>query len=210
MSAMAGIPGGVTGLERQLRHKPAGLRTNLFICSGTAMVTVLLRHQAGIESDSARIAAKIIPGIGFIGAGSILHPRTTVARLTTAATLFAVASVGMAPGGGLYLTACFTTGLILISLEALGRLEGAFALKPILTTYEVRGQNVDSVLREVNPILENEGLTMERVSMAGEDSNVRMVFTVDIENERQTAFSLRLDQSNAVAAVRSLGVTEHE
>ena len=97
---LAALLGGVIGLERQLRHRPAGLRTNMFICFGAAMFTVLSRQLAGVESDSARIAAQIIPGIGFIGAGSILHARTSVTGLTTAATLFVVAGVGMAAGGG--------------------------------------------------------------------------------------------------------------
>src|SRR5271163_2738993 len=106
---LAAVLGGIIGLERQLRHRPAGLRTNMFICFGAAMFTVLSRQLAGVESDSARIAAQIIPGIGFIGAGSILHAKASVSGLTTAATLFVVAAVGMAAGGGLYLTACFAT-----------------------------------------------------------------------------------------------------
>jgi len=111
---LAAILGGIIGLERQLRHKPAGLRTNMFICFGSAMFTVLSRQLAGTPADSARIAAQIITGIGFIGAGSILHTRGSVTGLTTAATLFVVAGVGMAAGGGLYLTACFDTVMILI------------------------------------------------------------------------------------------------
>src|SRR6266704_5301884 len=75
---VAAILGGIIGLERQLRHKPAGLRTNMFICFGAAMFTVLSKQLAGTDSDSARIAAQIIPGIGFIGAGSILHARASV------------------------------------------------------------------------------------------------------------------------------------
>src|SRR5580700_2248037 len=142
---LAAVLGGAIGLERQLRHRPAGLRTNLFICFGAALFTVLSRQLAGVESDSARIAAQIIPGIGFIGAGSILHARTSVTGLTTAATLFVVAAVGMAAGGGLYLTAFFATILILISLVLLGRAESTFSLKMFATSYEVTGRNVDGM-----------------------------------------------------------------
>src|SRR5271167_2541096 len=122
---LAAILGGIIGLERQLRHKPAGLRTNMFICFGAAMFTVLSRQLSGSDTDYTRIASQIIPGIGFIGAGSILHAKAAVTGLTTAATLFVVASVGMAAGGGLYLTAFFATILILISLVLLGRAEAA-------------------------------------------------------------------------------------
>ena len=198
------------GLERQLRHKPAGLRTNMFICFGAAMFTVLSRQLAGAESDSARIAAQIIPGIGFIGAGSILHAKTSVTGLTTAATLFVVASVGMAAGGGLYLTAIFATGMILIALVVLGRLELTFSLKVFTTTYEVTGRNVDGMLREVNRVLEAEQLTMHRVHIANADPDFRVVFSVDGEREQHTIFSIRLHEATAFSAVTTLGTVEHE
>ncbi len=122
---LAAVLGGAIGLEREIKHRPAGLRTNLFICLGAAMFTLLSDALAvRYLGDHTRIAAQIIPGIGFIGAGSILHNRgSLVTGLTSAATLFVVASVGMAVGGGLYLTAIFATGLILVCLFLLGNVE---------------------------------------------------------------------------------------
>jgi len=206
---LAAVLGGVIGLERQLRHKPAGLRTNMFICFGAAMFTILSR-QLGTESDATRIASQIIPGIGFIGAGSILHARASVTGLTTAATIFVTASVGMAAGGGLYLTAVFATVIILISLELLGRMEAAFSLKMFATSYETTGRNVDEMLREVNRILDSEQLTMHSVRIAHADPDFRMVFSVDGELEQQNVFSIRLHESTAFATVTTLGTTEHE
>src|SRR5437899_9970268 len=84
---VAAFLGGIIGLERELKHRPAGLRTNMFICFGAAMFTILSSELAE-PGDRARIAAQIIPGIGFIGAGSILHSKGGVSGLTTAATLF--------------------------------------------------------------------------------------------------------------------------
>jgi putative Mg2+ transporter-C (MgtC) family protein len=207
---LAAILGGIIGLERQLRHKPAGLRTNLFICFGAALFTILSRQLAGVESDSARIAAQIIPGIGFIGAGSILHARASVTGLTTAATLFVVASVGMAAGGGLYWTAVLATIIILMSLVVLGRVEAVFSLKTFLATYQVTGRNVDGMLREVNRILDTEQLTMQSVHVASADPDFRMVFAVNCEYDQQRVFTIRLHESTAFASVTSLGVTEHE
>jgi putative Mg2+ transporter-C (MgtC) family protein len=207
---LAAVLGGIVGLERQLRHKPAGLRTNMFICFGAAMFTVLSKQLAGVESDSARIAAQIIPGIGFIGAGSILHAKTSVTGLTTAATLFVVASIGMAAGGGLYLTACFATLIILFALVLLGRMESTFSLKAFVTTYEVTGRNIDAMLREVNRILDAEQLNMHSVHIAEADPNFRMVFSLDGEQDQQSVFSVRLHESNAFATVTTLGTTEHE
>ena len=207
---LASILGGIIGLERQIRHKPAGLRTNMFICFGAAMFTILSKQLAGVESDSARIAAQIIPGIGFIGAGSILHAKTSVTGLTTAATLFVVASVGMAAGGGLYLTACFATVIILLALVVLGQMEASFGLKAFVTTYEVTGRNVDGMLREVNRILDSEQLTMHSIHIASADPDFRMVFSVDGEREQQSVFSIRLHESTAFASVNTLGTSEHE
>ena len=163
-----------------------------------------------MESDSARIAAQIIPGIGFIGAGSILHAKASVKGLTTAATLFVVAGIGMAAGGGLYLTACFATVIILISLVMLGRMEAAFSLKMFTTTYEVTGRNVDGMFREVNRILDSEQLTMHSVHIANAEPDFRMVISVDGELDEQSVFSIRLHESNAFATVSTLATIEHE
>src|SRR5450432_232524 len=134
---LAALLGGAIGLEREFKHRPAGLRTNLFICVGAAMYTLLSDAIAvRFLGDHTRIAAQIIPGIGFIGAGSILHNRDNlVTGITSAATLFVVASVGMAVGGGLYLTSIFATALILLCLYLLGIAEQKFSLKVGFNTY---------------------------------------------------------------------------
>src|SRR5450631_3161840 len=161
---VAAILGGLIGLEREFKHRAAGLRTNMFICFGAAMFTLLSQRLAGVPSDSARIAAQIIPGIGFIGAGSILHMRGLTTGLTSAATLFVVASIGMAAGGGLYLTAMFATGVVLLSLFVLGHLEEMFKLKILLSSYEVTGTSVESISNEVSRILEVHHRLMQNVN----------------------------------------------
>jgi len=208
---VAALLGGIIGLERQLRHKPAGLRTNLFICFGSAMFTVLSDQLAGsLGGDHTRVAAQIIPGIGFIGAGSILHARGSVVGLTTAATLFVVASVGMAAGGGLYLTAIFATGVILIALALLGRLERRFALKSVLMMYEVTGANAETVLIEGNRILDEAHTTMQNVRVGGTAGHVRILFSVDGPREDQDEIKILLHQSSVFSTVSSLGAVEHE
>src|SRR5215831_9724107 len=119
---LAAILGGVIGLERELKHRPAGLRTNMFICFGAAMFTTLSLELA-TGNEATRIASQIIPGIGFIGAGSILREKGGVTGLTTAATIFVVAAIGMACGGGLYLLAVSSTVLLLLALQMLGWVE---------------------------------------------------------------------------------------
>jgi putative Mg2+ transporter-C (MgtC) family protein len=122
---IASVLGGVVGLEREFRNKPAGLRTNMLICLGATLFTVLSQEIAGqFDGDHTRIASQVIPGIGFIGAGAIMREGASVQGLTTAATIFVVASVGMAIGGGLYVTAAFTTLVTIIALAVLGWIEG--------------------------------------------------------------------------------------
>ncbi|MGB2606035.1 MAG: MgtC/SapB family protein, partial [Candidatus Sulfotelmatobacter sp.] len=176
---LAAVLGGVIGLERELRHRPAGLRTNMFICFGAALFTILSDALAvRYLGDHTRISAQIIPGIGFIGAGSILHARGLTTGLTTAATLFVVASVGMATGGGLYLTAIFATVLVLAALFSLGHLELTFNLKTLLNTYEVTGASVDEVTQEVNRILERHHRMMLNVVSGSTGQHVRLQFDV--------------------------------
>jgi putative Mg2+ transporter-C (MgtC) family protein len=207
--ALAGVLGGVIGLERELRHRPAGLRTNMFICFGSALFTILSDALA-VEhiGDHTRIAAQIIPGIGFIGAGSILHGRGLTSGLTTAATLFVVASVGMAVGGGLYLTAIFSTGVVLIALFSLGHLELTFNLKTLLTTYEVTGKSVDEITQEVNRILEHRQRMMQNVISGSTGQHVRLQFDVSGCNREQKALLLELKASNVLGSVASLGPVE--
>jgi putative Mg2+ transporter-C (MgtC) family protein len=208
---VAAILGGLIGLERQLRHKPAGLRTNLFICFGAAMYTILSAQLAGsFGGDHTRVAAQIIPGIGFIGAGSILHARGSVVGLTTAATLFVVASVGMAAGGGLYITAIFATGLILIALELLRRVENKMGMKSLLVTYEVTGASAEGLLVEANRVLDQVHSTMQNVRVAGTAGQVRVLFSVDEPQDDQDEIKILLHQSTTFSSVSSLGAVEHE
>jgi putative Mg2+ transporter-C (MgtC) family protein len=113
---LATFLGGVIGFQREISGKEAGLRTNILICLGSALFTVLSIY-AFPGSDPARIAASVATGIGFIGAGVILHRMGgEVVGLTTAATIWAVAAIGMAAGAGMYYIAPATTILVLIIL----------------------------------------------------------------------------------------------
>jgi putative Mg2+ transporter-C (MgtC) family protein len=207
---LAAILGGLIGLEREFKHRAAGLRTNMFICLGAAMFTLLSERLAGVPSDAARIAAQIIPGIGFIGAGSILHTRGLTTGLTTAATLFVVASVGMAAGGGLYLTACFATGLVILALFFLGHLEETFNLKLLMTSYEVTGGSVEEISNEVNHILESHHRLMQNTLTGNTGQHVRLQFDVEGCNREQKELLQQLKASTVLQGVTSLGRVDHE
>src|SRR6267142_3014158 len=204
---LSAVLGGLIGLEREFKHRPAGLRTNMFICFGAAMFTILSEELAGAFSgDHTRIAAQIIPGIGFIGAGSILHAKQGVTGLTTAATLFVVASIGMACGGGLYLDAIFATLLILLALLVLGWLERWMNLKPMYMNYTlISSRPSEEMVADVNKVLENLGLTLNGIKLGKVGDRQKLVCMIDgtrVEH-RQLLEQLRLlPDMQSIEAVR--------
>lgn len=203
---LAAILGGLIGFERELKHKPTGLRTNMFICFGAAMFTILSFRFSAATPD--RIAANIIPGIGFIGAGSILHARGSVTGLTSAATVFVVASIGMAAGGGEYLTAIFATAVILIALNLLGWLERRFKLKTSLIGYSADAKTMAPALSSLNRILDGHKLTMKSLQVSGADGDQRIHFTVEAKRRDHMALMDEFRQCVDVTRVEMLHESE--
>lgn len=107
--------GFIIGFERKLRFKEAGIRTHTIVCFGAALMMVISKYAFGSEADSARVAAQIVSGVGFLGAGMIVYKQHEVKGLTTAAGVWATAGVGMACGGGLYLVAVGATVLLILA-----------------------------------------------------------------------------------------------
>lgn len=155
---LAAALGGLIGLERELSGKPAGLRTNILICVGATLLMEVSQAVAvsaiGLPADPGRIAAQVVSGIGFIGAGTILVERGSVVGLTTAATIWVVAAIGLAVGSHAYVEAVGTTALVVLTLILLGRLEDflfwrrtAVRLDVVLEPSEELLDSVLSVLR---------------------------------------------------------------
>lgn len=123
---LAVILGGAIGLERELKAKPAGLRTNILICVGATLLTdvsIAITAGGGSHGDASRIAAQIVSGVGFLGAGTIMQGSGMVTGLTSAATIWVVAAIGIAVGSGNYIGATGATALVAVVLAWLGRVE---------------------------------------------------------------------------------------
>lgn len=123
--------GGIVGFEREYKHRPAGFRTHILVCVGSALVMItsefIFRKYSGqVNMDPARLGAQVISGIGFLGAGTIIREGASIKGLTTAASLWAVACVGIAAGIGFYEGAIAATILIFTALRVLKRFEGRF------------------------------------------------------------------------------------
>jgi len=114
---LAATLGAAIGYQRERAHKPAGLRTHILICAGAALFTVVSVYGFGASGDPARVAAGVVAGIGFLGAGAIIRRGEGIVEgLTTAATIWAVAAIGLAAGAGLYLVAAVTAAVVLVVL----------------------------------------------------------------------------------------------
>ena len=193
---LAAILGGIIGLERELKHRLLVCARTCSSASAQPCSRCFPTRLAGVPSDAARIAAQIIPGIGFIGAGSILHTRGLTSGLTSAATLFVVASVGMAAGGGLYLTAIFATGLVLLALFLLWVTWRRHLIsKLLLNSYEVTGTSVEEISNEVNRILEPHHRLMQNMCSGSTGQHVRLQFDVDGCNREQKQLLRQLKAS---------------
>ena len=125
---VAGVLGGIVGYEREVHEHPAGLRTHILVCMGATLITMISVSFKPPVGDPGRIAAQIVSGIGFLGAGTILRQGNIVRGLTTAASLWAVAGIGMAVGVGgvFYWVAAVATGIIFITLSTIRILEPNF------------------------------------------------------------------------------------
>ena len=124
--ALAILLGSAVGLEREANNHPAGFRTHALVCVGSALVSIVswsTFQNFNFSGDPTRIAAQIISGIGFLGAGTIMREGANIKGLTTAASLWTVAAIGLAVGFGLYFVAITTTALVVLVLQFFSKLE---------------------------------------------------------------------------------------
>jgi putative Mg2+ transporter-C (MgtC) family protein len=185
---MACLLGALVGLQREIRRKAAGVRTNLLICMGSAFFTLLSAILAGdANPDKGRVASNIVQGVGFLGAGLILHNRSRVSGLTSAASVFVVASIGMACGAGLYAAAAVAAVIVILALEVVGFLEQRGNLKGYPLIYEARGRDKASMLESILGTMDKEGerLTGMEYDTIGEMQRVSFTLTAAKKQHEQ-------------------------
>ncbi|HEV8304450.1 MAG TPA: MgtC/SapB family protein [Gemmatimonadales bacterium] len=165
--------GGAIGLERELGGKPAGLRTNILICIGSVLYTHLSIAMAGSNTDPTRVAGQIVTGVGFIGAGTILHARGAVVGLTSAATIWVVAAIGVALGSGYYLESLGTTLAVIVVLQGLGRVESFVERQAARSSVTIHARPGPTVLEELETVVRRSGLDI--LNVASRQENVDLV-----------------------------------
>ncbi len=200
---VAAALGAVIGIERDLRRRPAGIRTSLFICLATALFTIVSAEVARRFGDTGttRIASNIVQGVGFLGAGAILRAAGGVVGMTTAATIFVEAAIGMAAGGGLYAVAAYATGLVLFGLVCIGWAAERFNLKRRVMVFRITTGHAESVSTEVQRLLAGMKIPAQhfQVSMVGANSIVE--FESEVSHSQQETILAQLDRQGVVTEV---------
>jgi putative Mg2+ transporter-C (MgtC) family protein len=180
---LATLLGGAIGLERELGGKPAGLRTNILICIGSVLFTSLSLTIGGPAADPSRVAAQIVTGVGFIGAGTILHARGAVVGLTSAATIWVVAAIGVALGSGLYLEGIGTTLAVIVVLQGLGRVERFVERQATRSRVTIHAKPGPTVVEEIETVVRRGGLDIVRAQHRQE--NVDLVLEFELRGPKR-------------------------
>jgi putative Mg2+ transporter-C (MgtC) family protein len=208
---VACLLGGAVGLEREINHKAAGVRTNLLICMGAAFFTLLSAVLAGdANPDKGRVASNIVQGVGFLGAGLILHNRSRVSGLTSAASVFVVASIGMACGAGLYAAAVAASVIVIVALQLVGLLERHANLKAYPQVYEARGRDPSLMLEAILDAMDKTGERLTNVERNVIGELQRMSFALTATKKQHERLRGKLLDEPKIEALFTFRDTEDD
>lgn len=190
---LAFVLSGLIGLEREIHGRAAGLKTHILVSVGSTLIMLTSIYMAetftGITSaDPSRIAAGVVTGIGFIGAGTILRSRASVVGLTTAASLWASAGVGLAVGCGFYVGAIFATALILFSLIFLGGFEKKIIRKELCKSLEIRTSSGANQLHQIRGILADYNAQIKNLEIDKLEQSdiIKLRIDLQLDSDRQS------------------------
>jgi putative Mg2+ transporter-C (MgtC) family protein len=198
--------GAAIGVEREIHRRPAGIRTSMFVCMATALFTIVSVQISHIYGDSSptRIASNIVQGIGFLGAGAILKDSAGLVGMTTAATIFAEAAIGMAAGGGMYGVAGTAAGIVLFGLFVIAWCAERLNLRVRMMVFRFTTSHAESVAGEVQRLLATLKIPAQhfRVSMSGTSSLVE--FEADVSHSQQEKIVEQLNRQGVTTEVLPL------
>jgi putative Mg2+ transporter-C (MgtC) family protein len=184
--------GGLIGLEREASQKPAGFRTNILVCVGATMMMtmagLLVQAKGGSADTMVRMAAGVVTGIGFLGAGTILHARGEIAGLTTASTIWLVAGLGLVIGAGYYVPALVFTALTIITLLLFRRVEDSYVRKAQFH-YHLKAKARPYILSSLRKLALHHGVRLEKLTMKQEHQSYVMGFSFSASEQKEQEFN---------------------
>jgi putative Mg2+ transporter-C (MgtC) family protein len=184
--------GGLIGLEREASQKPAGFRTNILVCVGSTMMmalaTLLIQAKGGTPDTLVRMAAGVITGVGFLGAGTIFQARGTIAGLTTASTIWLVAGLGLVIGAGYYLPALIFTAMTITTLLLFRKIEDTYLHKSQFH-YHLKAKARPYILSSLRKLALHHGVRLERLTMKEEGQSYLLAFSFSASEEKEQEFN---------------------
>ena len=214
---LAAVLGGIVGMERGSGDRPAGFRTHILVCAGSALI--MLVSMYGFEGfdkvpfeypknrDSARIAAQVVSGIGFLGAGTILHEGITVRGLTTAASLWMISAIGLATGAGMYFVSVAATIITFLTLTAFHSVEKRFAVansKSDKKYIRVVASNTPGLVAEVAAFLTQSGIKVKTINVQNNSSNDKVVMELYLRFNKEVDLGIVMDGLQQIEGVKSI------
>lgn len=205
--AAALVAGGIIGYERERDSQPAGLRTHMILALGAALV-MILSVNIGIKfgSDPSRLAAQVVSGIGFLGAGAILRFGFNVKGLTTASTLWTTAMVGMAIGYGYYLVSLFAVVIMIIVLTLVERFEKKFVRVNVIRTVVVDVHEREGILREVRKTISKMADALLAFSVQKSVKNKHMRLEIVARFNRNEKLEDMLEVISSIEGVKGIKI----
>jgi putative Mg2+ transporter-C (MgtC) family protein len=210
------VLGGLIGFERESSNHAAGFRTNILVCLGACLLMLLSIYgfadfveEPNVRVDPARLAAAVITGVGFLGAGTILFTGKSITGLTTAASLWVVAAIGLAVGAGFYFASASVTVMALLTLWGFNKIEKRYMNAKRDRVIKLEAHDLSSCLASINDILDHRKITirkmmMEDVAASGTDEDVsatRLILHVKMPSRKNSAIRL-LDELKKLEGIR--------
>jgi putative Mg2+ transporter-C (MgtC) family protein len=210
---LAFLLGGLIGFEREQSNRAAGLRTNILVCVGSALIMLLSRYGFAeyvghTQLDPARLAAQVVSGIGFLGAGVILFNGFSVTGLTTAATLWVVAGIGLAVGAGFYIPAAAGTALVLFTLLILNKVEEKWISPKTQSTLRIRMKDRPGGLGDITEMLQKgridvKRIKVERLAAESDDPHPPVLITITL-NRRPKRIASVIEKLGGINGVTDI------
>jgi putative Mg2+ transporter-C (MgtC) family protein len=208
---VACVLGGIVGIEREWKAQSAGVRTNLLICMGCAFFTLMSAVLAGdAGTNKGQVASNIVQGIGFLGAGLILHNKSRVSGLASAASIFVVASIGMACGAGLFLPAIIATVIVVVAMLLIGFVEWRVSLKAYSLIYEVRGSDETNMLTSILDAMDHEQQRLYGVDRDAIGILQRVSFSLSATKRRHERLRARLLAEPSISELKTFRDPEED
>lgn len=209
------VLGGLIGFERERSGSAAGFRTHILVCIGSTLIMLLsiygfsaFVNEPNVRMDPARLAAQVISGIGFLGAGTILRTGLSITGLTTAASLWVVAAIGLAIGAGFYYPAVLATWIVIISLWVLSKLEKRMVKRKGNYIMQIHADNEYGILNSISDVFEKKRIVVTQLSVKEEthEEDKELHLTLSLRFPQRSMIMSTVEELRQLPAVRRVSI----